>query len=432
MTERNARFDPSRSSFLLGFPNWKEGMMPPLPLVVVAGRSNVGKSSFINMLLRRKSLARTSSTPGRTRMLNFFDVDGRLILADVPGYGYANAPKGEAAAWYAGVRDFIRRADRIALVILLLDVRRDPSPDDLAFVDLVRVAGRELLMVVTKADKEGRGKSATRARAIAAALGVEPKALILTSSVEGDGRGAVWAAIGDRVGLPGRSPKKKGAKIDVVTIDGPAGAGKSTVARALAARLDWGYLDTGAMYRAVGLKADRLGISMDDDAALKEMCARTKLELKKDAEGGLVVLLDGEDVSRLIRENRVSSLASAVSKSLPVREAMGGFQRTIGLAGPTVTEGRDQGTVIFPDARLKIFLTASARARAARRVGDLVAMGGTPDEGSILAEINARDEADSSRAHAPLKAADDAHVVDTTGLDVAGVVEAIVALLETA
>lgn len=429
MTERAQRFDPSRSSFLLGFPNWKEGMMPPLPLVVVAGRSNVGKSSFINMLLRRKNLARTSSTPGRTRMLNFFDVDGRLILADVPGYGYANAPKGEAAAWYAGVRDFIRRADSIALVILLLDVRREPSPDDLAFVQLVRESGRELLMVVTKADKEGRGKASARARAIAGALGVEPKSLILTSSVESEGRGAVWAAIGDRVGLPGRASRKKAAKIDVVTIDGPAGAGKSTVAKALAARLGWGYLDTGAMYRAVGLKADRLGISMDDDAALKAMCAVTKLELKRDPEGGLVVLLDGEDVSRAIRENRVSLLASAVSKSLPVREAMGGFQRSIGLAGPTVTEGRDQGTVIFPDARLKIFLTASAEARAKRRVGDLSMMGGSPDEGEILAEINARDEADSSRAHAPLKAAEDAYVVDTTGLDVNGVVEAIIALL---
>lgn len=432
MTDRPRSFDPSRAVFLLGLPSWREGALPPLPVVVVAGRSNVGKSSFINMLLRRRGLARASSTPGRTRMLNFFDVDGRFVMADVPGYGFANAPKEEAAAWAAGVRDFVRRADAIVLVILLLDVRRDPSPEDLAFVRTVREAGRELLLVVTKADKEGRGKAAARLRLIAQALGESPAKLLLTSAEKGAGRSEVWGAVGRSLGmnLGGKRAKMaEGKLLDVVTIDGPAGAGKSTVARALAAKLGWGYLDTGAMYRAVGLKADRLGIPFTDDAALKAMCEATAIELAKDAEGGLTLLLDGEDVSRAIRENRVSALASGVSQSLPVREAMGRFQRRVGESAPTVTEGRDQGTVIFPDARLKVFLTASPEARAGRRAGDLSAMGGEADKSRILAELNARDEQDSNRAHAPLKPAPDAHVVDTTGIPVEGVVEIIAGLL---
>lgn len=424
MLESRKRFDPARSKFAISLPKWKEGALPEMPVVVVAGRSNVGKSSFINMILKRKALARTSSTPGRTQALNFFDVDGRLYLADVPGYGYAKAPPAEVKRWTENVRHFVRECRSIALVVQLLDIRRDPSPDDAAFAEIVREAGKKLLIVVTKADKEGRGKHAARQKAIAAAMGVGAGELLLTSSTEGKGRAETWKKIMEAQGVA-----KSGGKIDVIAIDGPAGAGKSTIAKAVAKALGWDYLDTGAMYRAVGLKADRLGIALDDDAALAKMCAETALELGHDETGAFKITLDGEDVSRAIRENRVSALASAVSARKPVRDAMGAFQRRVGEAHPTVAEGRDMGTVVFPDARLKVFLTASPEKRAERRVGDLIAMGQPADRDKILAEIAARDGNDSSREHAPLKAAGDAVDVDTSEMTVEEVVAAIARLI---
>lgn len=424
MLESRKRFDPARSKFAISLPKWKEGALPEMPVVVVAGRSNVGKSSFINMILKRKALARTSSTPGRTQALNFFDVDGRLYLADVPGYGYAKAPPAEVKRWTENVRHFVRECRSIALVVQLLDIRRDPSPDDAAFAEIVREAGKKLLIVVTKADKEGRGKHAARQKAIAAAMGVGSGELLLTSSTEGKGRTETWKKIMEAQGVA-----KSGGKIDVIAIDGPAGAGKSTIAKAVAKALGWNYLDTGAMYRAVGLKADRLGIALDDDAALAKMCAETALEIGHDGTGAFKITLDGEDVSRAIRENRVSALASAVSARKPVRDAMGAFQRRVGEAHPTVAEGRDMGTVVFPDARLKVFLTASPEKRAERRVGDLIAMGQPADRDKILAEIVARDGNDSSREHAPLKAAGDAVDVDTSDMTVEEVVAAIARLI---
>jgi cytidylate kinase len=214
-------------------------------------------------------------------------------------------------------------------------------------------------------------------------------------------------------------------KIDVIAIDGPSGAGKSTVAKAVAASLGWSYLDTGAMYRAVGLKADRAGVAFDDDRELERLCAATEITFTPQGQ----VLLDGDDVSALIREHRVSDLASRVSARKPVRAAMGSFQRAIGEATPTVAEGRDMGTVIFPDARLKVFLTADAPTRARRRTLELESRGQTPDYESILADIEERDNNDSTREHAPLKAAQDARLLDTSGIGVDEVVQAVVAMM---
>jgi cytidylate kinase len=221
---------------------------------------------------------------------------------------------------------------------------------------------------------------------------------------------------------------KREAPCLVVAIDGPSGAGKSTVARRVAARLGWKYIDTGAMYRSIGLKADRQGIPLDDDPGLEALCRETALDLRAGADGSLRVFLDGEDVSEAIREHRVSSLASRVSARRPVREAMARYQRQLGCAAPSVLEGRDIGTVVFPDAPLKVFLTATDEERAARRTLELRMRGQQANLEDVLHDIRRRDADDSSREHAPLRAAPDARLVDTTGLTAEDVADRIVAL----
>jgi cytidylate kinase len=378
-------------------------------MVVVAGRSNVGKSSFINFILKRKNIARTSCTPGRTRLLNFFEVDEKLILVDVPGYGYAEAPMAEVRRWIERVAEFIRECDKISIVVQLLDIRREPSDDDRWFAGLVRESGKTLLPVVTKADKAPKSKREKRAREIAASIGYGGR-IILTSSKDGEGSEEVWKAIFDnlRRGEEGWT----GKRVTVVTIDGPSGAGKSTVAKLVAGKLGFNYLDTGAMYRAIGWKADRDGVSFEDEEALAKLCAETTLEFRREG-GAAKIYLDGEDLSEKIREHRVSSLASRVSAVRTVREAMSTFQRTIGLSAPTVAEGRDMGTVVFPDAFLKIYLTASPERRARRRVLELHERGQEAVYENILADIKERDKNDSTRAHSPLKPADDAVLIDS-------------------
>ncbi len=218
-------------------------------------------------------------------------------------------------------------------------------------------------------------------------------------------------------------------RVAVVAIDGPSGAGKSTVARRLAARLGWNYIDTGAMYRAIGLKADRAGLPFEDDEALEELCRHTRLELGTAPDGATRIVMDGEDVSSAIREHRVSGLASRVSARAPVRLAMARFQRSLGEASPSVLEGRDIGTVVFPDAAVKIYLTASDEERAHRRAKELKDRGEEVSYEHVLADIRSRDRNDSTRAHAPLRAAEDAHLVDTTGLEIETVVERLEALV---
>jgi CMP/dCMP kinase len=202
----------------------------------------------------------------------------------------------------------------------------------------------------------------------------------------------------------------------LIAIDGPAGAGKSTVARALAERLRFTYLDSGAMYRCVGLLALRRS-----NEAPADLARETQIAL---ADGE--VLLDGEDVSTAIRTPEVAEAASRVAADPGVREALVAKQRELIASGDWVAEGRDIGTVVAPDAELKVYLTADPSERARRRAAELGA-----DANRVLAEQAERDERDSSRAHSPLRAAPDAVELDTTGLTVEQVVERIAALVPT-
>jgi CMP/dCMP kinase len=204
----------------------------------------------------------------------------------------------------------------------------------------------------------------------------------------------------------------------VIAIDGPAGAGKSTVARALAARLGMTYLDSGAMYRCVALAALREGLDLDDGAAVGRLAASLDIRIE-----GERVELDGEDVSAAIRAPEVSEAASRVSVHPEVRAAMVARQRSLLAVGDYVAEGRDIGTVVSPDSRLKVFLTASGDERARRRSAE----SGAPLE-QVLAEQAARDSRDSGREHSAMHPAGDAVELDTTGLTIADAVERIVAL----
>jgi cytidylate kinase len=209
--------------------------------------------------------------------------------------------------------------------------------------------------------------------------------------------------------------------LPIVTIDGPSGAGKSTISQLLAARLGYAYLDTGAMYRAVGLKMVRTATEHEDSKSLTALLAEVKLQLQADG-GETRVILDGEDVSAEIRTPEMSMVASRVSAIPAVRGKLTALQREIGSQGSIVAEGRDMGTVVFPDASWKFFLDATPEERATRRVLQLREKGQTVDEAETLALIIERDRADSSRALAPLKPAEDAILVDSSRLTIDEVV----------
>jgi cytidylate kinase len=211
--------------------------------------------------------------------------------------------------------------------------------------------------------------------------------------------------------------------VRVVAVDGPAGAGKSTASRGLAGRLGFAYVDTGAMYRAVGVLARQRGIDLEDEAALAGLIDGLRI----DAAGERLVV-DGRDLSAVVRTGDAGELASRVSTWPVVRERLVALQRRLGRDGNVVMEGRDIGTVVFPDAGLKIFLTASPEERARRRAAELAARGEVADECQLAADIARRDRRDSERAHSPLRPAVDAIVVDTSTLDLATVVVRLEAL----
>ncbi|MGB8331649.1 MAG: (d)CMP kinase [Polyangiales bacterium] len=217
----------------------------------------------------------------------------------------------------------------------------------------------------------------------------------------------------------------------VIAIDGPAGVGKSTTARALARHLGYTLVDTGALYRGVALAARDQGVRWDDEAAVVQICSKTELGFASQADGTPRLLLNGRDRADEIRTPELSAGASQVSAYPGVRRALLGIQRDLGREGGVVLEGRDIGTVVFPDAEVKLFLTASAEERARRRVQDMRDRGMEANYEQILAAIRSRDEADSTRAIAPLRPAEDAVILDSTNLDLDAVVRHVLDLAQS-
>ncbi len=214
----------------------------------------------------------------------------------------------------------------------------------------------------------------------------------------------------------------------LITIDGPAGAGKTTVSRELADRLGYRYIDTGALYRGVALAAQSRKTDPQNDAELEQLCSELKLDFIRN-DKGLRLLSNGADISDLIRTPEITMLASAVSARPVVRHYLLELQRKLGEEKAAVFEGRDMGTVVFPDADIKFFLNASTRERAERRFNELKTNSSqTLDE--VQRDIQQRDKNDSTRAVAPLKPAGDAIVIDSTDLTVSQVVERMLSHIE--
>ncbi|MBI5415552.1 MAG: (d)CMP kinase [Candidatus Omnitrophica bacterium] len=212
--------------------------------------------------------------------------------------------------------------------------------------------------------------------------------------------------------------------LEVITIDGPAGAGKSTVAKELARRLGIFYLDTGAMYRALTLKAIRSGTGLEQEQALVDLARRTDIRMENGRDG-VQVFLDGEDVSEPIRSPEVTNKTFYIARAPGVREIMVGWQRKIGSQKSVVIEGRDVGTVVFPKASHKFYLDADFEERARRRIDELKARGKKVDDENLKTELKERDHKDFTRTVGPLKVAEDAVVIDTTPLTVNGTVDEI-------
>lgn len=208
----------------------------------------------------------------------------------------------------------------------------------------------------------------------------------------------------------------------VIAIDGPSGAGKSTIAKLLASRLGYVYIDSGAMYRAVGWKAKREGIDPADEGRLADLCRSTEVTIRLDGRDPRFYV-DGIDVSGEIRTPEMGMMASAVSKARAVRERLLVLQRDLGKNGGVVMDGRDIGTVVFPGAGVKFYLDASAEERGRRRYLELKAKGMEVDLEQITREIRDRDRQDSTRSLAPLRRADDAVLIDSTKLTIDEVLE---------
>lgn len=223
------------------------------------------------------------------------------------------------------------------------------------------------------------------------------------------------------------SPAGHRARRIVIAIDGPAGSGKSTLAALLALRYGYTNIETGAMYRALALKAMNQGIALDDGHALSSLAHSSRIDLHPGPEGNRVVL-DGQDVTDRIRLQDITDAASKVSIHPGVREWMVHLQRELGAAGGIVMEGRDIGTRVFPDAEVKIFLDAAPEVRGSRRFQQNPAV--ATREASVLAELRARDERDRTRANSPLVPAADAVLIDSTNLTLDQVIERAIQIIE--
>lgn len=209
----------------------------------------------------------------------------------------------------------------------------------------------------------------------------------------------------------------------IVAIDGPSGAGKGTVARAVASRLGFRHVDSGAMYRAIGWKAIRDGLSLDDEAAVANLAARSTIEIVLEA-----VKIDGVDVTREIRTPEIDRAAASVARLPGVRKVLVARQRELGEDGGLVMEGRDIGTVVFPNADVKIYLDATPEERARRRANDPAHRGSTV-VAEVATALTARDEIDRTRSASPLYAASDAVIIDTTGKSVTEVVDDVMRVI---
>jgi cytidylate kinase len=217
----------------------------------------------------------------------------------------------------------------------------------------------------------------------------------------------------------------------IITLDGPAGAGKSTVAKELSRLLKISYLDTGAMYRAVTLKALREGVNLEDEDALGALAKRTKIDFADDGKGGLNIMLDGKDVSVHIRSLEVTNNTFYAARAPKVREILVEWQKAFGQARSLVGEGRDLGTVVFPKATYKFYLDADVNERCDRRIRELKAQGKVFDEAQLRRDLIERDQKDLSRAVGPLKKSSDMIVVDSTGLNVEQTAQKILKLINT-
>ncbi len=208
----------------------------------------------------------------------------------------------------------------------------------------------------------------------------------------------------------------------IIAVDGPSGAGKSTVARILAKRLRFLYIDTGAMYRALTLKALESNVPINEESKILKLAEETKISLLNNADGSLSIILDGRDVSLDIRKQKITQFVSNLAKIKEVRQVLVKLQRNLGAKGNCVLDGRDIGTVVFPDAQKKFFIDASAQERVNRRFKELKGLGQNVSEDDVAKDLSNRDKIDSTRKASPLRKAEDAIYIDTTRLSIEQVV----------